>query len=366
MPEAATLSDKSAIRQPEWNSSALTMRMWYNDLVRWIPHQDKAYRSLIERGFYRDKDKVIASSIKQALDITEGHICSYSFSDPAPRDYVQSPAAFAAALQRTNQELADAAAAAGAPAPAPSLVPTFPTELPKGSAVSVAASVIQCKRNELCDTILATVPDDDKAEELRQKCGGDGCHLLRYIFTESSVVSDKVSGAIDREMLNLMTNGLAEPTLACFNRWKREYKSWNESNTTNVLPDSILAARYAAVVRKLGGKIETELDTEIKVSAAKGDLAKTIACIETVLTDREADDVVQGKGGALASQGFDPRKNEAPTDKPPLVWNPKMRRCRNHDLKGCNGKHLNADCPLAARAKRRWPSLKRNSLSIPE
>ena len=115
MPEAATLSDKSAIRQPEWNSSALTMRMWYNDLVRWIPHQDKAYRSLIERGFYRDKDKVIASSIKQALDITEGHICSYSFSDPAPRDYVQSPAAFAAALQRTNQELADAAAASGAP-----------------------------------------------------------------------------------------------------------------------------------------------------------------------------------------------------------------------------------------------------------
>ena len=59
MPEAANSTDKSSIRQPEWNSSSLTMRIWFNDLVRWLPHQDKAYRSLIERGFYRDKDKVI-------------------------------------------------------------------------------------------------------------------------------------------------------------------------------------------------------------------------------------------------------------------------------------------------------------------
>ena len=59
MPEAANSTDKSSIRQREWNSSSLTMRIWFNDLVRWLPHQDKAYRSLIERGFYRDKDKVI-------------------------------------------------------------------------------------------------------------------------------------------------------------------------------------------------------------------------------------------------------------------------------------------------------------------
>ena len=57
------------------------MRIWFNDLVRWLPHQDKAYRSLIERGYYVNRDKVIASSVKQALDITDGHITSYSFSE---------------------------------------------------------------------------------------------------------------------------------------------------------------------------------------------------------------------------------------------------------------------------------------------
>ena len=160
-------------------------------------------------------------------------------------------------------------------------------------------------------------------------------------------MSVKVSGAIDQEMLNLFKNGLAEPSLACFNRWKRDYKSWNDANTSNVLPDTILAARYAAVVRKLGGKVETDLDTEIKINQAQGDLAKTIACIETVLTDREADEVTQGRGEALKAN-FDPRKSDKPK---PTEWTSDLRLCRNHDLVGCNGKHLNKDCPLGPRAK---------------
>ena len=154
----------------------------------------------------------------------------------------------------------------------------------------------------------------------------------------------KVSGAIDREMLNLFNAGLAEPTLSCFNRWKKEYKSWNDANTTNVLPDSIMAARYAAVVRKLGGKVEMDLDTEIKIAAAQGDVAKTIQCIETVLTDREADDVANGKGVANAAK-FDPRKSEKPTK-----WTSDLRPCRNNDLVGCDGKHLHAECPLGKRS----------------
>ena len=84
------------------------------------------------------------------------------------------------------------------------------------------------------------------------------------------------------------------------------------ANTTNVLLDTIMAARYAAVVRKLGGKIEIDLDTEIKIAGAQGDVAKTIQCIETVLTDREADDVANSKGLANAAK-FDPRKTEKPT-----------------------------------------------------
>ena len=74
------------------------MRIWFNDLARWLPLQDKAYRSLIEHGFFVYRDIVIASSIAQALDISEGYLNDHTFSDPAPRIYVQSAAAYAAAV----------------------------------------------------------------------------------------------------------------------------------------------------------------------------------------------------------------------------------------------------------------------------
>ena len=245
-----------------------------------------------------------------AIDLTEGHLPLYTFSDPAPSVYTQSPAARQAALERTNLERVKAAKDRGdAQPPTPVSSPIFPTKLPDSLAITVAPSIVNAKRSELCDTILSTVPDNDKADSLRALCHGDGCRLLRHIFTESANVSVKVSGAIDREMLNLFNAGLAEPTLACFNRWKKDYKAWNEANTTNVLPNTIMAARYAAVVRKLGGKVEMDLDTEIKIAGAQGDVAKTIQCIETVLTDREADDVANGRGAAAAAK-FDPRKSE--------------------------------------------------------
>ena len=313
MPTSTTSTDNPVIPVPEWNSSALTMRIWYNTLVRWIPHQDHSYRSLIERGYFTNRQHTITVSVAQAFDITDGNIDTYSFSAPAPKVYVQNAAARAAAIARTNSENRVAAITAGAPAPAPVTVPTFPAQVPNSAAVVVSRSVVEAKRNELCDTILSTVPDNDKAESLRTICNGDGCELLRHIYTESAKVSVKVSGAIDQEMLNLFNSGLAEPSLACFNRWKRGYKSWNDANTSNVLPDTILAARYAAIVRKLGGKVETDLDTEIKINHAQGDLPRTIACIETVLTDREADDVVHGRGDALNAK-FDPRKSDK-TDK---------------------------------------------------
>ena len=231
MAAAATTTDQPTIPQPEWNSSALTMRIWFNNLVRWLPKEDRAYRSLIERGYYVNRDKAIASSIAQAVDITDGNIDTYSFHDPAPAVYQQNAAAYAAAVRRTNEAAAAAAAAASRTPPQPSNTPSFPDRLPDSYAVTIAPSVIQAKRNDLCETILSTVPDNDKAEELRTACNGDGCSLLRLIHTESSKVSAKVSGAIDREMQNLLTTGLAEPTLACFNRWKREYKSCGTSPT---------------------------------------------------------------------------------------------------------------------------------------
>ena len=91
------------------------MRIWFNDLVRWLPLQDKAYRSLVERGYYVNRDRTIVTSIVQALDISEGFLnnATHSFSNPAPRVYTQSAAAYAAAVKRTNDELAAAALSAG-------------------------------------------------------------------------------------------------------------------------------------------------------------------------------------------------------------------------------------------------------------
>ena len=50
------------------------MRIWFNDLVRWLPLQDKAYRSLVERGYYVNRDMTIATSIAQVLDISKGFL----------------------------------------------------------------------------------------------------------------------------------------------------------------------------------------------------------------------------------------------------------------------------------------------------
>ena len=108
--------------------------------------------------------------------------------------YVQTPAARQAAIQRTNDELARIAREKGDKgAPSPDHSPIFPSKLPDSLAITVAPSVVSAKRNELCDTILSTVPDNDKADALRALCNGDGCSLLRHIYTESSNVSVEVS-----------------------------------------------------------------------------------------------------------------------------------------------------------------------------
>ena len=59
MPSSNTTTDKPTIPEPEWNSSALTMHIWFDDLTRWLPHQDKGYRSLIERGYFINRDRTI-------------------------------------------------------------------------------------------------------------------------------------------------------------------------------------------------------------------------------------------------------------------------------------------------------------------
>ena len=90
--------------------------------------------------------------------------------------YTQTTAARKAAIRRTNDELARLAAEKGErSAPSPVSSPRFPSKLPDSLAITVAPSVVSAKRNELCDTILSTVPDNDKAEELRTACDGDGC-----------------------------------------------------------------------------------------------------------------------------------------------------------------------------------------------
>ena len=192
----SSTDNKSSIPEPEWNSSALTMRIWFNDLTRWLPHQDRAYRSLIERGYFINRDKTIVSSIPQAIDLTEGLLPTFTFQDPAPHVYTQTPAARQAAIQRTNDELARLAKEKGEKTPpSPVNSPRFPSKLPDSLAITVAPSVVSAKRHELCDTILSTVPDNDKADALRAISNGDGCTLLRHIYTESSKVSVKYTPA---------------------------------------------------------------------------------------------------------------------------------------------------------------------------
>ena len=60
-------TDKPTIAEPEWNSSTLTMRIWFNELVRWIPFQDKCHRSLIERGYFIYRDQTICSSTRPVV-----------------------------------------------------------------------------------------------------------------------------------------------------------------------------------------------------------------------------------------------------------------------------------------------------------
>ena len=87
---STTMSDKlpstdSVIPTPSWNSTQLTMRIWLDDLIAWLPTKSPSYATLLEYGYVINHGKVAVADAAQALQIATGTDTVYSIEAPSPR-----------------------------------------------------------------------------------------------------------------------------------------------------------------------------------------------------------------------------------------------------------------------------------------
>ena len=84
--------------------------------------------------------------------------------------------------------------------------------------------------------------------------------------------------------------GASVRTVTAWNRWRETFDSWNLSQSNDALiKDPLLAGKYEAAARKLGEPIAERVSNEIRHERAQGKADKVIECINTVITDYEAE-----------------------------------------------------------------------------
>ena len=94
---ANTDNTVTTVKKPMFGGSRLYMRSHGVKLLMWLPTQDPAFRSILERGYFSDSKRILCQSEQQAIDISKGLIDIYDPEDPAPCEYEQNDAAKTAA-----------------------------------------------------------------------------------------------------------------------------------------------------------------------------------------------------------------------------------------------------------------------------
>jgi len=125
--------------------------------------------------------------------------------------------------------------------------------------------------------------------------------LLRLLTKELSEQSPEIGAWAASEIASLQLTGIAAPTVAAFDEYRKKYEDLNEQLDSQAT-ESSLAAHYFAQVRRLGDMLATKLKLRMTTDAASGDYGKTIAAITAVLNEEEA----SSNTGHVLYSGRDP------------------------------------------------------------
>jgi transposase InsO family protein len=364
-------STDSVIPTPSWNSTQLTMRIWLDDLIAWLPTKSPSYATLLEHGYVINHGKVAVADAAQALQIATGTDTVYSIEAPSPRLISRGrPAPSATStttpsvLQTTTGQPQPAASAPTPVAPTTSTPSIPPTPLPSDlkDRFVIAPELIASYDRTLLETILSTINCVASRKSYALSGDGSGRHLLHQLNAEANSASASMGATLELMFHQAETRGINESTVPAFNEFYRTLDSLNRSlPPAQRVCESVMAEKLASAARRLGEHTSTLLDVHIAINKCIGNLQATIDAIRHVLSDVEARDAQRGlelSGGRtlVAAKRDRPSSNSSNSstrlsnrnDADPKkyrpasgeAWSSKWRKCKH-----CEGQHWHRDCP---------------------
>ena len=170
---------------------------------------------------------------------------------------------------------------------------------------------------ELMEDILMDISDVDTADTWRAVADESGCKLLIElqkrcveIFADSSA---NFGLDIEQEFNDHIAAGIPTPTTVDYLEFKSTANALRRplEQTDYVVSDPQFASKLAQAARNLGAFVSARIDTEIRITSARGNLAKTHDAITLVLDQLEVEARQSGGdfGSALiAAAGGDPNR----------------------------------------------------------
>ena len=245
--------------------------------------------------------------------------------------------------------------------------------------------IFMCEAQKHAETLLAAIQDPDVRRRVRGESHGDAREVIRSIaHIRTELTPAQISNQLAR-LARHTRQGIQSMSLSAWSRWRTAYDDMAFClPKTHALPFSYIAQDYRKAVLTLGAEFAMLVATEVKIKQAENCDKLTAAAIHTVIEEQQL--TAQHEGRAMqatdrrdssrAGRG-DPRKlprrpgrgnnfrpsiqsNQSNLHARPninrpngnLTWNDGRRLCVNHGKPGCDGKHMDRDCPLAGGARK--------------
>ena len=187
---------------PRNDGNPLMKERWINHCEEHVGNTEHALLTLVSRGVMLTKEGTICSSLEHATDIIHGYYTARTWKDPAPLQYVRTPAI----------DAHRAAISGGVPLPDFTLA-----NLPRGYMISPPHLAEAASR--LCNIILSTYVSglEQTRNSLRIKCARNGLELIRMEYAASKrYMNKKACDAVEVAMEGFMKLGLTELSQPCF------------------------------------------------------------------------------------------------------------------------------------------------------
>ena len=236
--------------------------------------------------------------------------------------------------------------------------------------------IFACESQRHAETILAAIQDPDVRRRVRRESQNDARRVIKVV---AQIRNELTSAQISNQLARIsrhVKQGLDSISLMSWSRWRIAYDDLAFClPATHALPRSYIAQDYRKAIIPLGSEFALLVATEIKIRQAENDDTGTAAAIHMVIEEQQIHaQRTQGRAlqstdrrDARAGAKQDPRKlprrpgrgrqnfhassgrgykaNTAPNN---FAWNENRRLCTNHGKPGCNGRHLDKDCPLGS------------------